>query len=133
MSSVWSPTQLQIFLIYNQFAIVQFAAFASHLSPGYLQEKTGSLPHSAIVKGGKALPTQSSLLKTEQTQLSASTQRLFASPSKHLGVLHPSMSMSDFTSHLTTDILHLKEGLTQLRDYPEQYSAANSTICCRKP
>lgn len=75
---------------------------------------------------------QSSLLKTEQTQFSASIQRLLVSPAEHLGVPQSSMSVPDFTSHLTTEILLLNEGLTQLRDHPKQYSAASSTVCCRR-
>lgn len=56
MSSVWSPTQLKIFLISHQnFPWGQLAAVASYLSPGYLQEKTSSQSHSAVAEGGKAL------------------------------------------------------------------------------
>lgn len=120
--------------IQSWFPMGQLAAVASHLSPGYVQEKTSSLSHSAATKSYKEWQStpQSSLLKTEQTQLSASTQRLLVSPPEHLGVPQSSMSVPDFTSHLTTEILLLNEGLTQLRDYPKQYSAASSTVCCRR-
>lgn len=48
-------------------------------------------------KGWQSIP-QSSLLKTEQTQFSASTQRLFASPSEHLSIPFQYFSVRFYSS-----------------------------------
>lgn len=116
-SSVWSPTQLKIFLISNQnFPLDNLQLLPLISALGSSRKRQALCPIQLLQR----------VLKTEETQFSSSTQRLLVSPSDHLGVPHSSRSVPDFTNHLTTEILLLKEGLTQLRDYPQQYSAAKT-------